>query len=845
MTFYTSVIRHGKHILYRGYKDGVRVKQKISFKPTLFRRAASTNLSSGWVTMQNEKVEPIKFDSPYAANEFIRSQENLMQPCWGNARWTAQFIQEMFPDEIHFQRDLLQVCSIDIETRSDDGFPDINNPTQQILAIGLKNSAEDCFHLWCVKPFDPANKVISGRVEVHQFIDEESMLRDFLNWWSTPANTPDIITGWNSRLFDVPYIYNRFVRLFGADVANNLSPWGICKSESFNYKGRQSTFIDLIGIAQLDYLDLFQKFTTHTYGNQESYRLSHIAKVVLGDDKIQYDGTLQELYDRDPQLFFNYNLKDVELIERFEDKLGLITLALTIAYIGGVNYVDTLGTTAIWDSIIYRDLCKRKVTIPATAVKEKTEYPGGYVKDVMIGKHDWVCSFDVNSMYPNLFVQYNMSPETIIGTENDITPGIDVEMLLADKPFTPVHQTIMAANGVHFRADVQGVIPRMVEGIYNQRVALKASMIAEKKRLETIPKTDKTARAACEREVSRLENHQIAVKILLNSLYGACGNAYFRYFDIRIAQGITLTGQTAIRSAEKAVNAFLNKTLKTDSVDYVIAIDTDSLYVAMDKIVQMFQPKNPCKFLDEFCKKAVEPILEKAMDDLAAKTFCPKNRMVMKREAIADRGIWTAKKRYILNVLNNEGVQYAEPKIKMMGIEAVKSSTPEICRDEMYQMFKLIMSGTEQDVQDAIAKFRLRFRNSAPDEIAFPRGVSDLDKWIDEKALENGRRWWPAMGTPIHVRGALFYNRLLLEHKLTRKYQFINNGDKIKFVYLNSVHEHVLSFPEALPKELKEIAQQIDYDTQFQKTFLDPLESILSAIKWRAEKVASLEDFFS
>ena len=840
MTFYTSVVRSGRHILYRGYKDGVRVKQKIAFKPTLFLEATpDAPHRSGWLTMQGEKVEPRKFESCYEANQFIKQRKDTLQQTWGNARWTAQYIQETFPGDIHFQRDVIQVCSIDIETRSDDGFPDVNNPTQTILAIGLKNSAEDCYHLWCLKAFDPADKVIKGRVEVHQFVDEVSMLRDFLKWWSTPANTPDIITGWNSRLFDIPYIYGRFVRLFGEDVAKNLSPWEICEKETFNYKGRESTFIDLCGIAQLDYLDLFQKFTTHTYGNQESYKLSHIAKVVLGDNKIQYDGTLQELYDRDPQTFFNYNLKDVELIERFEDKLGLITLALTIAYIGGVNYADTLGTTAIWDSIIYRDLCKRKVTIPAITDKVKQDYPGGYVKDVMVGKHDWVCSFDVNSMYPNLFVQYNMSPETIIGTAEDITQGVDPDVLLENKPFTPVHQTIMAANGVHFRADTQGVIPRLVEGIYNQRVALKNSMLAEKKKLETISKSDKAARAACEREISRLENHQIAVKILLNSLYGACGNVYFRYFDIRIAEGITLTGQTAIRSAEKAVNAFLNKTLKTDSVDYVIAIDTDSLYVAMDKIVQMFNPKNPCKFLDEFCKKAVEPVLEKAMNELAAKTFCPKNRMVMKREAIADRGIWTAKKRYILNVLNNEGVQYAEPKIKMMGIEAVKSSTPEVCRDEMYEMFKLIMSGTEEDVQNAIADFRDKFTKMEPDAIAFPRGISDLDKW------RVGNSWNPAPSTPIHVRGALFYNRLLVDSNLTKKYQFIGDGDKVKFLYLKSHKEHVLSFADVLPKELDMMRKYIDHETQFQKTFLDPIESILTAIKWRAEKVANLEDFFS
>lgn len=860
MTFYTNVLSKDGKILYRGYEDGSRVKKKINFQPTLFKEAAKQFEDSTWVSLDGKKLREVQYASIKEAYQDKKMCEDLKIPLWGNTRFVSQFIQKQFPGNILFQRDLIQVVSIDIETRSDNGFPNVETGDQEILSIALKNNKEDCFHLWCMKAYDETNSSVKAKVEVHQFVNEKAMLMDFLKWWFNPKNTPDIVTGWNSRLFDVAYLYARIRGVLGEELALHLSPWKMCEEEKISFKGRsrEATFIDLLGISQLDYLDLFKKFTTHTYGNQESYKLSHIAKVVLGDDKIQYDGTLQELYDNDPQTFFNYNLKDVELIERFEDKLGLITLALTIAYIGGVNYIDTLGTTAIWDSIIYRDLCKRNVTIPAFIEERKrVPYPGGYVKDVAVGKHNWVCSFDVNSMYPNLFVQYNMSPETIIGGQGDITPGIDPDMLLSDKPFTPVHNNIMAANGVHFRSDVQGVIPRLVDEIYNQRVSLKQSMLTEKKKLETLPKSDKEARRQCEREISRLENHQIAVKILLNSLYGACGNIYFRYFDLRVAEGITLTGQTAIRAAEKAVNAFMNKTLKTEGKDYVIAIDTDSLYVSMDKLVQKFDPKNPCKFLDEFCKKAVEPVLEEAMQNLATKTFCPKNRMVMKREAIADRAIWTAKKHYILNVLNNEGVQYAEPKIKMMGIEAVKSSTPEICRDEMGNMFRLIMSGTEEDVKKALSEFRSKFMAMPVDEISFPRGISDIEKWMprnkkqldepslfDEQVISN--RIYEK-GTPIHVRGALLYNNLVRKNRLTKKYPLIREGDKIKFVYLaepNPIHENVISFPESLPKEFK-LDNFVDREVQFEKTFLDPLDPIFKAIRMNPTKEVTLEQFFT
>ena len=336
--------------------------------------------------------------------------------------------------------------------------------------------------------------------------------------------------------------------------------------------------------------------------------------------------------------------------------------------------------------------------------------------------------------------------------------------VLADVPIEPEMQTIMAANGVHFKHDRQGVIPRIINQIYDQRVVLKKAMLAEKKRLETIDKKDKVERYKCEREISRLENHQIAVKILLNSLYGALGNAYFRYFDLRVAEGVTLSGQLAIRWAERAANKFINEFLKTDGVDYVIAIDTDSLYVSMDEVVKKFNPKNPVKFLDEFCGKAVEPVLNKAYDDLAKRMMCPTNRMGMKREAIADRGIWVAAKCYLLNVHNNEGVQYAEPKIKIMGIQAIKSSTPEVCRDAMEHMFEVVMNKTEADVQHEISEFRKKFICLPPEEIAFPRGVTDVKGYAAASTIY-------AKGSPIHVRAALLYNHHVKQNGLDKKYE--------------------------------------------------------------------------
>lgn len=482
--FYTNVHQWGNTILYRGYKDGLRVSERVKFKPTLYLPAEGET-KSRWTTIHGKSVVPRVYDSMKEAREILKLAEECSGiEVYGNGRFTAQFLQHKFPGEIEWDRSLIAVTTLDIEVHSGNGFPKPEDALEEVLCIGLKNSTGDeAFHLFCTKPYDTEQKPVKAHVEVHQYVDELSMLKGFLTWWSTPQNTPDIVTGWNSRMFDMVYLVNRICRLLGEDSAKLLSPWGKIDRKQINYKGRESVYFELAGITQLDYLDIFQKFTVLTYGNQESYKLGNIAHVVLGDDKLHFEGTLADLYENDPQQYFSYNLKDIELVDRFEDKLGLITLAATMAYMAGVNYMDTLGTTAIWDSLIFRDLARRYVTVTPTSPGAIGDYAGGYVKEVMVGKHDWVVSFDVASMYPNLIVQYNMSPETIVeGVRTQMNP----EILLQHKEFTPASGEAMAANGVHFHTDKSGVIPRMVAGIIEQRKVAKKLMLEAKKKLQLI-----------------------------------------------------------------------------------------------------------------------------------------------------------------------------------------------------------------------------------------------------------------------------------------------------------------------------------------------------------------------
>jgi len=331
----------------------------------------------------------------------------------------------------------------------------------------------------------------------------------------------------------------------------------------------------------------------------------------------------------------------------------------------------------------------------------------------------------------------------------------------------------------------------------------------------------------------------MAIKILLNSLYGALANKYFKYFDNALAESVTLTGQLSIKWAEKAINQEMNKVLKTGNKDYVIAIDTDSLYINFGPLVQELNPKDPVAAIDKLCQTHFEKKLAESYDKLFHNLNGYTPRMEMGREVIADRGIWTAKKRYILNVHNSEGVQYAQPKLKIMGIEAIKSSTPEVVRNKFKEAFKIIISGDEQTTRKFINEFKEEFKLLSPEMVSFPRSVQNVGKWKDRIQIYS-------KGTPIHVRGALLYNHHVSDLFLDKKYSQINSGDKIKFSYLklpNPIKENVISFPDFLPTEFK-LHKYIDYDMQFDKTFIEPLNPILEAVGWSVKEQATLEEFF-
>jgi len=823
----------GDNFLVRGYEDGQHFMTREKFYPTLF---VNSTKQTKYKTLEGDYVEAIQPGSVRDCREFIKKYDGVQGfKIYGNERFIYQYISDNYSEEeIKFDITKVKLATIDIEVASENGFPDVESAAEEVLLITIQDYNTKQIRTWGRGSFNnkQENVIYKG------FRTEYELLNDFINWWMVESNTPEVLTGWNSKLYDIPYLVRRMERILGEKLMKRLSPWGLVTEHEIFIAGRKQISYDIGGISQLDYLDLYKKFT---YKAQESYRLDYIASVELGQKKLDHSefDTFKDFYTKGWQKFVEYNIIDVELVDRMEDKMKLIELALTMAYDAKVNYEDVFSQVRMWDTIIYNYLKKRNIVIPPKERSDKdSKYAGAYVKEPIPGKYDWVVSFDLNSLYPHLIMQYNISPETLRDTRH---PSATVDKILNEElTFEMYKDNAVCANGAMYRKDVRGFLPELMEKIYKDRTVFKKKMLAAKQDYE------KTPTKALEKEIARCNNIQMARKIQLNSAYGAIGNQYFRYYKLANAEAITLSGQVSIRWIENRMNEYLNNLLQTDGEDYVIASDTDSIYLNLGPLVnKFFSAKSDDKtaivsILDKICQEKFEPFIERSYQELATYVSAYDQKMQMKRENIAERGIWTAKKRYILNVWNSEGVQYTEPKLKMMGIEAVKSSTPAPCRKMIKDGLKLMMNATEEDVIDFIDKCRDEFKKLPPEEIAFPRTASDVRKYHSSADIY-------IKGTPIHIRGALLFNHYVKENKLTNKYSLIGNGEKIKFLYLkkpNIIQENVISFIQDFPKELN-LDKYIDYELQFQKSFVEPLKAILDAIGWNVEKTVNLELFFS
>ena len=816
--FYINVLQRGNALLVREIKDGTRIKYKVRYEPTLY---VPVQKKTNTRTLDGQYVTPYKLSGISKAREFIDQYEDQPELVYGLERFHYTWIADNYKGVVDWDLQKLNILSLDIEVRCDNGFPEVAASAEEILCITVKNYANKRILVWGVEDYENDREDVNYiRCE-----NETELLEKFLTFWE--RYDVDIVTGWNCKFFDIPYIVGRVEKLLTAKDTQRLSPWKIVHDRTSNLMGREQLMYDILGVTVLDYMDLYKKYV---YTNQESYALNHIAYVELGEQKHDnpYE-TFRDWYEKDYQSFVDYNIRDVELVDMLEEKMKLIELQVTMAYEAKINYNDVFSQVRMWDSIIYNYLRDKNIVVPMRNISRKdSKYEGAYVKEPQTGQHNWVMGFDLNSLYPHLIMQYNISPETII---DEKFPDVSVNKLLDQKVDIPDDGYTVTPNGARFTKEYQGFLPGLMDKFYTDRVKFK------KLTLEAKQKYEDTKESKYLKDISKFNNIQMARKIALNSAYGAMGNQFFRYYDERVAIAITTSGQLSIRWIEGKVNEYLNKILETENEDYIIASDTDSIYVTFDELVRKsFDGRNVStekiiSFLDSVAKKKLEPFIDESYKDLATYVKAYAQKMEMKREIIADKGIWTAKKRYILNVYDSEGVRYKEPKLKIMGIEAVKSSTPEPCRDKIKEALRVIINSDEVELNKFIQDFRKDFMNMDPELIAYPRSCNGVKKWSDKSSVFK-------KGTPMHVKGALLYNHLLNRNKLSHKFPFIQEGDKIKFLQLrkpNILQSNVISFMTKLPREF-DLKETIDYDIMFDKSFVEPLMFILDSIGWNIDR---------
>ena len=843
MDFYTNVLQWGSYLLVREVKNGQRQNSRVKYSPTLY---SPVNKETGYTTLDGNHVLPHVFHTMKEAKEWVADRKDQPELVYGNTQYPYTYIADEYKGVVDWDKDQILIVTLDIEVQCENGFPSAFLAEEELLSITIKNHQNKKIVVWGIGKFETDREDITY-IECES---EKHLLKEFLVFWE--KHQPDVITGWNTEFFDIPYLCNRIKKIFDEDELKRLSPWGGVQDREVYQMGRRHQTYNIQGVAALDYFDLYRKFT---YTAQESYRLDHIAKVELGEQKAgnPFD-TFREWYTKDFQSFIEYNINDVELVDRLEDKMKLIELCLTMAYDAKVNYTDVLGSVRYWDILIYNHLREKNIVIPQKSNNQKVEqYEGAYVKDPQVGMHKWVMSFDLNSLYPHLIMQYNISPETLI-------PNCEKKDGLVDKILEGKARNTtaycMTPNGAFFRKDKRGFLPELMEKMYNDRVTYKKLL------LETQQKYEDTGDESLLKDISKYNNIQMAKKISLNSAYGAIGNNWFRYFDLLVATAITTSGQLSIRWIEKSLNAYLNKILETDEEDYVIASDTDSVYITFDSFVSKIfdegtETSKIISFLDKVAKDKLEPFIDKSYKKLAGVVNAYEQKMIMAREVIADKGIWTAKKRYILNVHDSEGVRYKEPHLKIMGIEAVKSSTPAPCREKLKEALKIIIGGNEKELNTFIQDFREEFMALPPEDIAYPRSVNGVKKYTESTQstydIQSGKEveyGFFKSRAPIHVKGAILYNHLVEKNKLSNKYPFIQEGDKIKFLHMkepNAYQSSAFSFISFMPKEL-DLHRMICYNTQFEKSFIEPLKFITDKIQWAIDgsygSQGTLEDFF-
>jgi DNA polymerase elongation subunit (family B) len=829
----------------RGYDTdtGEYYSEEIKYKPTSYKLITDPNAPpSPFKTIHGEPLKEFKHESIAAY------REKRMDNTYGMENHLCAFMTENFTTDFDPTKTRIFWLDIENEMTSDDGvrggFPDPNDAACPITAITIYDTITSKYHLFACRDWN--NKEYEHLdIEFNWCEDEKTLLKTFWEFWT--KNYPHIVTGWNISGYDIPFLYNRMKKVFNEKVAKKLAPRGLVHTRTYinGYQEEQTEYY-LRGLSIVDYLQTYKKFT---FGKLPNYKLDTVAEFELGKGKVDFRefgySDLDDLYERNPQMYLDYNIRDVEALIEIEAKNHFMDIVMATAHYSLVNYDEVSSVIKCWDSLIHRYLKEQNIiTSPKERNTKKESFKGAHVKEPRPGSYKWVSTFDLKALYPNIMRTGNIGIETIIEKEdlpdelkmcygkdfrNAIVNG-EVDFLI---PLLKKYDLSMMPNGMFYHNKSVSIYSDLAENILAERDIDKKKMIEAQKEFEL------TGSDEAKDKIARYKNSQLVKKVLANSLYGVAGNAYNRYYDIRIAQSITYMGQVIIRWVEKNTNELLNKLMKTEDFPYCIYMDTDSIFVNFEPVVKNtfkdVEADGVIDFLDR-TGELMNDHISKFLNELGDIVNTHNNQLSMKREVISSTTIITSKKKYAMAVLDNEGVRYSKPKFKIMGMEIIKSTSSKYIREKLKTALIMLLEGTtKKDILNFIEETKSDFmEHDFVDDISLNSSLKSLATYeveitnLFESLFDNDKpKITYKKSTPIYYRAAILYNVYFGTHDSK-----IQTGDSVKYIHLtlpNFMSEDVIGWNDKFPEALR---SYIDKELMFDKLFISPLEKLTLLFKW-------------
>lgn len=825
--------------LFTWDQDGNRISYDVSYCPYLF---IESNNKPDNTSIFNTPLKKRQFKNQYERSKFIK--ESNIKRLFGNLQCNQQFLIDSFWQEYEkpeFVKHPLKVMFLDIETYSIEDFPNIETADHVINLITCYDSITEKYTTFGLKKsYKPKH---SDEIYVECYNEKELLLK-FVKYWS--QDHPDVVVGWNSHGFDIPYIINRITNVLDFEEVQKLSPVGRVYNRSMKGQfGKEVIRWFIEGVSNVDYLDIYKRFAP----NRENYKLDTIARLELNETKVDYgSANLSDLADSNWELFVDYNIQDVKLVVKLEKTLKYIELLRMLAVAGLTTIEAAMGSmTVIVGACAIR--AKQRGQVIPTFIRppdDGSQNAGAFVKEPEPGFQRNIVSFDANSLYPNTMITLNLSPETKIGkvvSSNEDTVSIkdinnNVYKLTKEKFGALVKDKELAISkaGVLFTQKKKGLIPEVVDHYYNKRVEVKRQLTKVKKKLLSDP-----SNREIELESNRLDIKQLTIKIFINSVYGALGNKVFPLGDDDLAESITLTGQAVIKESAEIVKRFIQEKINKDPGEVNKYSDTDSCYFVLDDLVTFYNVAavKDGKVTKEFYEivENVTKYLNEEIHKWGNKVLNSKDcRFIFKREKICDVACFFRKKRYVLHVLDDEGIPVND--FKYVGVEVKRTTMPASVKPLVKKIIETMLTTQDQHLTNKeVEKAYEHFIQLNVEDISEVSGIKGLEKY---SSLSEG--FSTAKGMPHHVKAAYHYNELLAKMGIDKKYERIQSGDKIKHFAVKTPNRYgvkKIAFKYYYPEEFKDIFQP-DYEKMFEKIVYSVVERFYENVKWRPKKPGEL-----